>query len=1234
MTRIAFTGDSHFDGSPNGRLKECVDLHDWMVNDWRSQGVRLVLHGGDLFEGLGATHAVERLAAAKWLQNAAMLGPVLIVRGNHDPLGELPLYARLDAVNPILVAEEIRMVRFEAQDVEVVCVPWPRKGLGVRIDRGDGEEHDVSDLGLDVRESIRRMMTHYGSKPRKCSRRIVVSHAMIAGATTSTGQPLVGTDCEIAVEDLALADPDVILLSHVHARQAWRVGTPSGRVISAHYAGSPRRTDWGERESKSYLLLSDIETTERREVYVRSIDVPAPAMLHEEWTWKDGSFEVGEGAHDWSAQPEGTRIRVRATIPTDQRDAARRVMETITAEAMLRSHELTWEEIPVVVQRARAPEIAEAASIDAKCELAWKALNVELQPDRVARLRKLAIEIDDQAARDPRVARSKKRGGIRMLELRGVGIGPLQEFGVNFQTLKGPVVAVCGANEAGKSTFLESIVGLLYRTTVTRDPLLQLATGAKSVLYGRFEMGGECFYANHVMDKVHEKAMATVTNDSLSLQGKEGALTPHAKVTEFDEWVKTNMPPLEVFLASQFTAQGETGFLGLGAAKRKELVQQALGIDGIEARASLARALRDAAQRDRDSKEAELKGLLGRGVGKVDELQKALDDAVFHVEQTRGAAATADEAVERLVKMKEEGEAAYVAWRDAAAERGKLLDQCARLEADARTAHETLESARLAAARLPMHKEARKQADSTRQKIAACRAGRDDMVKRVAELRAKASSSRAAIARLQVDRDNAIFRVNDCKRLLVTVNELRALADRADDLERVAQENSELYRKQKAAHDELKKKRSEFGHQRADKLKHGHLEIVAMSVNADGLENAQATAQRAIDADDEGLRAAKPEVERDAARAEAAASDLRDASRNAAENARRARDRMVDLGDVAGRLTAAEADEAAAVAALNATAPETLEPEIARLDAERVKYEKLIAELEGQLRAIDNMLRTEHSDEEKAAQVGPLEARFAKLTLDATTIKQTLLLTPSTPPAPSRGPSEGDVLLAREGAKACQRRHAAAAEQRAGLETLLKAAREADAQAQELRLAIDIGTVAIADLTLLATTFGRDGIQALEVDAAGPELSAIVNDLLHSCFGTRWTVRIDTTRPLKRDPSRSEEVFDVRVIDGKTGIERSAQSNSGGAKVPISEAISMALTVIACRRNAADRPTIVRDESGAALDAENAKAYVAMLRRAAERIGAEHVLLVSHNPAVWELADSRVRVGGGTIEVS
>jgi DNA repair exonuclease SbcCD ATPase subunit len=76
----------------------------------------------------------------------------------------------------------------------------------------------------------------------------------------------------------------------------------------------------------------------------------------------------------------------------------------------------------------------------------------------------------------------------------------------------------------------------------------------------------------------------------------------------------------------------------------------------------------------------------------------------------------------------------------------------------------------------------------------------------------------------------------------------------------------------------------------------------------------------------------------------------------------------------------------------------------------------------------------------------------------------------------------------------------------------------------------------------------------------------------------------------------------------------------------IGEALSLALSMLACRRAGLDRPTLVRDESGAALDPENARVYVAMLRRAAQLVGADKVLFVSHDPAVQALADSRIEV--------
>ena len=60
---------------------------------------------------------------------------------------------------------------------------------------------------------------------------------------------------------------------------------------------------------------------------------------------------------------------------------------------------------------------------------------------------------------------------------------------------------------------------------------------------------------------------------------------------------------------------------------------------------------------------------------------------------------------------------------------------------------------------------------------------------------------------------------------------------------------------------------------------------------------------------------------------------------------------------------------------------------------------------------------------------------------------------------------------------------------------------------------------------------------------------------------------------------------------------------------------------------------LVRDESGSTLSPRWAKAWVQMLRLAAEEIRASHVLFVSHTPETWGLADCRIKVEGGAVEI-
>ncbi|RLE28244.1 MAG: hypothetical protein DRJ65_00005, partial [Acidobacteria bacterium] len=171
----------------------------------------------------------------------------------------------------------------------------------------------------------------------------------------------------------------------------------------------------------------------------------------------------------------------------------------------------------------------------------------------------------------------------------------------------------------------------------------------------------------------------------------------------------------------------------------------------------------------------------------------------------------------------------------------------------------------------------------------------------------------------------------------------------------------------------------------------------------------------------------------------------------------------------------------------------------------------------------------------------------------------------------------------------------------------------------------------LADWKLLERAFGRDGIQALEIDAAGPDLSRLTNDLLHACFGERFQVTFVTQVPTRAGGMK--EVFDVEVLDHERGREGSVDSLSGGEKTIISEAISLALAIYVAKHSDHRFETLFRDETAGALDPDNADRYVLMLRKARELAGAHQVIFIAQQPEVWGQADSVLWLEGGRAEV-
>ena len=200
------------------------------------------------------------------------------------------------------------------------------------------------------------------------------------------------------------------------------------------------------------------------------------------------------------------------------------------------------------------------------------------------------------------------------------------------------------------------------------------------------------------------------------------------------------------------------------------------------------------------------------------------------------------------------------------------------------------------------------------------------------------------------------------------------------------------------------------------------------------------------------------------------------------------------------------------------------------------------------------------------------------------------------------------------------------------LEVRGKAARESQEKAAALVARLAPMDRDLADWRFLARGLGREGVQALELDAAGPRVSGLANELLADAYGDRFNIRFET-QAAKADGKGVKETFDVVVVDTERGREGNGEDLSGGEKVIVGEALGLAVGLFHAQAAGVELGTVIRDETVGALDPENGERYLAMLR-AFLRVGKVHQLLyVAHNPALVDLADAVVRVDNGRLEV-
>ena len=166
----------------------------------------------------------------------------------------------------------------------------------------------------------------------------------------------------------------------------------------------------------------------------------------------------------------------------------------------------------------------------------------------------------------------------------------------------------------------------------------------------------------------------------------------------------------------------------------------------------------------------------------------------------------------------------------------------------------------------------------------------------------------------------------------------------------------------------------------------------------------------------------------------------------------------------------------------------------------------------------------------------------------------------------------------------------------------------------------------------LAQAFGKNGIQALMIENALPQLEAETNQILsrlsanqlHIQFVTQRSHRRDQTRPskLKTQNSKLIETLDILIADAHG--TRPYETYSGGEAFRVNFAIRLALARLLAHRSGTALQMLIVDEGFGTQDAEGCDRLIAAINAIAADFAC--ILTVTHVPHFKEAFQSRIEV--------
>lgn len=189
---------------------------------------------------------------------------------------------------------------------------------------------------------------------------------------------------------------------------------------------------------------------------------------------------------------------------------------------------------------------------------------------------------------------------------------------------------------------------------------------------------------------------------------------------------------------------------------------------------------------------------------------------------------------------------------------------------------------------------------------------------------------------------------------------------------------------------------------------------------------------------------------------------------------------------------------------------------------------------------------------------------------------------------------------------------------------LLEANQEQQSALAERRFRCDERRARIEDQlgnwTLFVRCMSNDGLIALAIDDAGPELSGLANDLLLASYGARFTVSIQTL--LQTATGDQREGFDILVHDAESAESKSLVWMSGGERTIVEACLTRAIALYLAQSTDRRYSTLFSDEADGALDPDRKRRFMAMKREVLRLGGYEREYFISQTPELTAMADA------------